>query len=112
MKNILEWLVIAKDPRQQAKVKRLMRDIIAVVFLAEPANAGEWIGIYLSAAVNEKQPREYLSLPHWIPPQENFGNGGMKPCQGIRVKRSEKYRPWTAKSGVATGVPGRKRATL
>ena len=34
MKEILEWLVTAEDPRQQAKVKHLMKDIIAIVFFA------------------------------------------------------------------------------
>jgi len=49
MNNILEWLVAAEDTRQQAKVKHLMRDIIAIVFFAELANATKWIEIYLFA---------------------------------------------------------------
>lgn len=32
MNDILGWLVTAEDTRQQAKVKHLMRDIIAIVF--------------------------------------------------------------------------------
>jgi hypothetical protein len=35
MKEILEWLVTAEDPRQQGKIKHLMKDIIAIVFFAE-----------------------------------------------------------------------------
>jgi hypothetical protein len=54
MNNILEWMVLAEDPRQKAKVKHLMKDIIAIVFFAELANATEWIEIYLFAKAHEK----------------------------------------------------------
>ena len=47
MNGILEWLVTVEDAKQQAKVKHLMRDIIAIVFFVEIANATEWIEIYL-----------------------------------------------------------------
>ena len=40
--NLLEWPVRAEDPRQQAKVDHPMKDIIAIVFFATLANAGEW----------------------------------------------------------------------
>ena len=57
MKNLLQWLVTAEDPRQQAKVKHLMKDIIAIVFFAELANADEWAAIYLFAAAHEDAER-------------------------------------------------------
>ena len=72
MKEILEWLVTAEDPRQQAKVKHLMSDIIAIVFFAELANASEWIEIYLFAQVNEKVLREHLKLPEGIPSHDTI----------------------------------------
>jgi predicted transposase YbfD/YdcC len=72
MNEILDWLITAKDPRQQAKVKHLMRDIIAIVFFAELANASEWIEIYLFAAANEKMLREYLPLPFGIPSHDTI----------------------------------------
>jgi predicted transposase YbfD/YdcC len=72
MNNILEWLVTAEDTRQQAKVKHLMRDIIAIVFFAELANASEWIEIYLFAVTNEKLLRKYLTLPHGIPSHDTI----------------------------------------
>lgn len=72
MNDILEWLVTADDPRQQAKVKHLMKDIIAIVFFAELANANEWIEIYLFAATNEKLLREYLALPNGIPSHDTI----------------------------------------
>jgi hypothetical protein len=63
MEEILQWLVTAEEPRQQAKVKHLMSDIIAIVFFAELAKATEWIEIYLFAQANEKPLRKYLALP-------------------------------------------------
>ena len=72
MNDILEWLVTAEDPRQQAKVKHLMKDIIAIVFFAELANANEWIEIYLFAVEHEKELREYLELPKGIPSHDTI----------------------------------------
>ena len=72
MNDLLQWLVTAEDPRQQAKVKHLMRDIIAIVFFAELANATEWIEIYLFAATNEKPLRKYLALPGGIPSHDTI----------------------------------------
>ena len=72
MNDILEWLVTVEDARQQVKVKHLMRDIIAIVFFAELANATEWIEIYLFAAAHEEPLREYLELPHGIPSHDTI----------------------------------------
>ena len=72
MNDILEWLVTAEDPRQQAKVKHLMRDIIAIVFFAELASASEWIEIYLFAVRHEEVLRKYLTLPHGIPSHDTI----------------------------------------
>ena len=72
MNNILEWLVTAEDPRQQAKVKHTMKDIIAIVFFAELANASEWIEIYLFAMAHQESLREYLELPHGIPSHDTI----------------------------------------
>jgi predicted transposase YbfD/YdcC len=72
MNDLLQWLVTAEDPRQQAKVKHLMSDIIAIVFFAELANATEWIEIYLFAVTNEKVLRKYLELPGGIPSHDTI----------------------------------------
>jgi len=72
MKKILQWLVTAEDPRQQAKVTHLMKDIIAIVFFAELAKADEWIEIYLFAQTNEKVLRRYLELPGGIPSHDTI----------------------------------------
>src|SRR5215510_6735472 len=72
MHDILEWLVTAEDPRQQAKVKRLMKNLLAIVFFAELANASEWIEIYLFAMSNEEHLRKYLALPEGIPSHDTI----------------------------------------
>jgi len=72
MKNIPEWLVTAKDRRQQAKVKHLMKGIIAIVFFAGLANATEWIEIYLFARAKEEALKEYLELPCGIPSHDTI----------------------------------------
>jgi predicted transposase YbfD/YdcC len=72
MNDILQWLVTVEDPRQQGKVKHLMKDIIAIVFFAELANATEWIEIYLFAVANEHLLRKYLELPEGIPSHDTI----------------------------------------
>ena len=72
MNELLEWLVTAEDSRQAGKVKHLMKDIIAIVFFAELANANEWIEIYLFAAANEEALRNYLELPGGIPSHDTI----------------------------------------
>jgi predicted transposase YbfD/YdcC len=49
-----------------------MKDIIAIVFFAELANATEWIEIYLFAATNEQVLRKYLELPGGIPSHDTI----------------------------------------
>ena len=72
MNDLLEWPVTAWDPRQQAKVKHRIKDITAIVFFAELANASEWIEIYLFAAAREEVLREYLELPCGIPSHDTI----------------------------------------
>jgi predicted transposase YbfD/YdcC len=49
-----------------------MKDIIALVFFAELANASEWIEIYYFAVGNEKFLRKYLGLPNGIPSHDTI----------------------------------------
>jgi hypothetical protein len=72
MDGLLEWLVTTEYPRQQGKVKHLMKDIIAIVFFAELANASEWIEIYLFAVANEEVLRKHLELPDGIPSHDTI----------------------------------------
>jgi len=72
MNNILRWLSVVNDIRQQVKVKHLMGDIIAIVFFASLANADDWVGIHLFAVINEKFLRKYLELPNGIPSHDTI----------------------------------------
>jgi len=72
LNNIFRWLSVVNDIRQQAKVKHLMKDIIAIVFFATLANADDWVEIHMFATVNEKFLRKYLELPHGIPSHDTI----------------------------------------
>ena len=72
MNNIIQWLESVIDIRQQSKVKHLMKDIIAIVFFAQLANANEWIEMHLFAVSNEKFLRKYLELPNGIPSHDTI----------------------------------------
>jgi len=68
----MRWLSVVEDRRQQGKIRHLMKDIIAIVFFAELANANEWIEIYYFAETNEKFLRKYLELPNGIPSHDTI----------------------------------------
>ena len=68
----MQWLALVEDKRQQAKVLHLIKDIIAIVFFAELANANEWIEIYYFAVYQEKFLRKYLELPNGIPSHDTI----------------------------------------
>jgi hypothetical protein len=67
MNNIFQWLNNVSDIRQEHKIKHLMKDIIAIVFFAKPANASEWDEIHYFATAKEDFLRKYLELPSGIP---------------------------------------------
>jgi len=68
----MQYLGGVIDTRQEKKVKHLMKDIIAIVFFAELANANEWIEIYIFAQSKEKFLRKYLELPNGIPSHDTI----------------------------------------
>ena len=72
MVELLEYLGYVIDIRQKKKVKHLMKDIIAIVFLATLANADEWTQIYYFATEHEKYLRIYLKLPNEIPSHDTI----------------------------------------
>jgi len=107
MNDMLEWLATAEDPRQQAKVEHRMADIIAIVFLAEIANATEWTEIHLFAVANERHLRRYLTLPNGIPSHDTIQRvlAMVSPewLQGFRTRWNEL---------MASGMGGRLRKIL
>ncbi len=72
MKEMLEWLEIIEDPRQQAKVRHRLTDIVAIVLLATLANADEWEEMEDFAHSHEEFLREYLCLENGIPSHDTL----------------------------------------
>jgi len=72
MEELLEWLEVIEDPRQQAKVRHRMTDIVAIVLLAMLANADEWEEKEDFAQGHEEFLREYLTLGNGIPSHDTL----------------------------------------
>lgn len=93
MNNVLRYLDIVIDLRQEKKVQHLMKDIIAIVFFAELSNANEWIEIYYFAQAQEKFLRKYLKLPNGIPSHDTiqrvFAMVSPEYLQGFRKRWNE-----------------------
>jgi predicted transposase YbfD/YdcC len=67
MGNVLKYLDMATDSRQEKKVWHKMSDIIALVFFSLLANAGIWEDVETFGKEHEEFLRGYLELPHGIP---------------------------------------------
>ena len=72
MGNILEYLNLVTDTRQEKKVLHKMGDIIALVFFALLSNADEWTAIEVFGKEHEEFLRKYLELPHGIPSHDTI----------------------------------------
>ena len=72
MKETLKYLDAVIDLRQEKKVRHLMKDIIAIVFLALLANADEWVTMEIFAKEHEDFLCEYLELPNGIPSHDTI----------------------------------------
>ena len=60
------------DPRQQAKVRHLLKDIVGIVFFAVLARNDEWTEIADFAVDEEETLKKYLELPHGIPSHDTI----------------------------------------
>ena len=72
MMEVLKYLDMAIDIRQEKKVLHKMSDIIAIVFLATLANAEEWVAIEIFAKEHECFLRKFLELPNGIPSHDTI----------------------------------------
>jgi len=72
MENILQYLNLVTDTRQEKKVLHKMSDIIALVFFAMLANANEWIEYEIFGQEHEGFLRKYLELPNGIPSHDTI----------------------------------------
>jgi len=72
MEEILKYLEIITDWRQEKKVRHKLKDIIALVLLATLANAEEWTEIEVFGKEHEEFLKEYLELPNGIPSHDTI----------------------------------------
>jgi len=72
MMEVMKYLEMATDIRQEKKILHKMSDIIAIVFLATLANADEWMAIEIFAKEHERFLRKFLELPNGIPSHDTI----------------------------------------
>lgn len=72
MEQLLKWMEIIEDIRQQAKVRHSLKDILAIVLFATLANANTWEEIEDFAKSNEEYLRRYLELKNGIPSHDTI----------------------------------------
>lgn len=72
MEELLEYLKLVKDKRQEHKVMHKIYDIVMLVFLAKLSNADEWTEFELFGKLHEQFLRQYLELPNGIPSHDTI----------------------------------------
>ena len=72
MEQLLQWMEMIEDIRQQAKVRHSLKDILAIVLFATLANANTWEEIEDFAKDQEAYLRKYLELKNGIPSHDTI----------------------------------------
>ena len=72
MEEVLQYLNLVVDNRQEKKVLHKMSDIIALVFFALLSNADDWVEIETFGEEHEELLRAYLELPNGIPSHDTI----------------------------------------
>lgn len=72
MEEILKFISIIPDKRQEWKVVHQLKDIIVIVLFAKLANADDWQEIHQFAVIHESLLREYLVLENGIPSHDTI----------------------------------------
>ena len=72
MEQLLQWMEMIEDVRQQAKVRHSLKDILAIVLFATLANADTWEEIEDFARNQESYLRQYLELRNGIPSHDTI----------------------------------------
>lgn len=72
MEQLLQWMEVIEDIRQQAKVRHSLKDILAIVLFATLANADTWEEIEDFAKGHEEYLRQYLELKNGIPSHDTI----------------------------------------
>ena len=72
MAELLQYLDMVTDNRQEKKVLHKIKDIIILVLFAMLANADEWVEVEIFGKEHEEFLRRYLELPHGIPSHDTI----------------------------------------
>lgn len=72
MEQLLQWMEMIEDMRQQAKVRHSLKDILAIVLFATLANANTWEEMEDFAKNQEPYLRKYLELKNGIPSHDTI----------------------------------------
>lgn len=72
MEELLEWMEIIEDVRQQRKVRHNIRDILVIVLFATLANADTWEEIADFAAWNKAYLKQYIDLKNGTPSHDTI----------------------------------------
>ncbi len=72
MEQLLKWMEIIEDNRQQSKVRHSLKDILAIVLFATLGNADTWQEIEDFAKEYEQYLRKYLELSNGIPSHDTI----------------------------------------
>jgi predicted transposase YbfD/YdcC len=81
MKELLEFIEVIEDVRQEWKVAHKLKDIVVIVLLGTLANADDWIEIEIFGQKNEKMLKKYIELENGIPSHDTIQRvmGSIKP---------------------------------
>lgn len=72
MEELLIWIEMIEDKRQQSKVRHKLSDIVLIVLFAMLGNADEWEEIELFAACHIDCLRKYIDLENGVPSHDTI----------------------------------------
>ena len=72
MEQLLEWMEIIEDVRQQRKVRHSIKDILIIVLFATLANADTWEEIADFALWNQDHLKQYIELKNGVPSHDTI----------------------------------------
>ena len=72
MEELLMYIELIEDIRQQTKVKHKLLDIVVIVLFAKLSNADDWEEIEDFAVYNEDFLKKYIELKNGIPSHDTI----------------------------------------
>jgi predicted transposase YbfD/YdcC len=72
MEELLKYVKLVKDERQQHKVQHKLHDIILLVLFARLCNADDWVEMEIFGKAHEKVLKKYLELANGIPSHDTL----------------------------------------